>query len=618
MKKGLKCLITFLMTMTCAGCSQTNNETESLYTAGVYSGKGNGRNGDVIVEVEVSENEITAITVTEHEESAGIADPAITGIPERVIEAQSTDIDVVAGATITSDAILEAIDEALSKAKGETANQEEINTQADVIVLGAGGAGLAAGAGAAEEGASVIILEANNYAGGATLSSGAHMVYVDDEFNAKQPRNDQDLQKYLEYDPTDFGEWSEELTTLQTQVNEYLNNGKETGRFDSVERVLVDHYVNGRGTDIEGNEVTLDYQLTKASVEANMDIYNWLVEDGMTIKDSLYKDHANSPVGGGAGLVDPLVKKVERLGCEIHYSTRAIEFVVEDGVITGVVAEKDGETITYTANKGVVIATGGFASNGEMVAKYQKYGTGLTANVGSTNPKTNIGDGIIMAESVNAKTLDMQFITTVLMGYHSGSSLAEAGQILGTQQLVVNALGERFVDESNNSKVQKAMNNQPDGLGYLIGDVKMIDALNEKQEGFVDDLVNRGWVVQAESLEEAAQLIGLDSATVKTTVDNFNKAVDEGDIEFNRTTFNGKVETGPYLIAKMEMHYHLTFGGLVVDGNMQVLDVNDQPIENLYAAGDVLSGFEGDVHQSGDCLSVVVYSGQQAGKNASK
>ena len=228
-----------------------------------------------------------------------------------------------------------------------------------------------------------------------------------------------------------------------------------------------------------------------------------------------------------------------------------------------------------------------------------------------------MGDGIVMAEAVGDATRDMQFITTVLMDYHTGCTLAEAGKILGTQQLVVNAQGVRFADESKNSGLHKAMNHQSDGLGYLIGDSKMSDSLSAVSDGFVEDLVGRGWVYRADTLEEAAALAGLDAGTVAETVAQYNGYVDAGsDPDFGRADFNSKSEEGPFLITKIEMHYHLTFGGLVVDTETRVLDADGNAIPRLYAAGDVFSGFEGDVHQSGDCLSMVVYSGETAGASA--
>ena len=118
----------------------------------------------------------------------------------------------------------------------------------------------------------------------------------------------------------------------------------------------------------------------------------------------------------------------------------------------------------------------------------------------------------------------------------------------------------------------------------------------------------------ADTLEEAATMAGLDLQVLRATVDQYNSDVKAGeDPDFGRKEFNGKVETGPFVISKLEMHYHLTFGGLVIDTNAHV-----QPISGLYAAGDVTSGYEGAAHQSGDCLSVVVYYGKTAGVNAAQ
>ena len=636
MKRALSLLLCALLAFGLCACAAPTEQTDpasspdaapqptpvedagGLYAPGTYTGSAPGRNGEITVEVTVTADAIESVAVTGHSETAGISDPAIETLPEAIVAAQSTGVDAVAGATITSEGILAAVESALAAARGEEAGPAAVSTEADVVVLGAGGAGLAAGAAAGEAGASVIILEANSYAGGATISSGGHMLYVDDAFNAAQPRNDADLQKYLNYDPAGFGEWANDLLTLQQQVEDYLNNGEPTGRFDSVERVLVDHFVAGSGADREGNAVSLDYQLIKDAALANMEIYDWLRGAGMEIADTLYKDHANSPVGGGSGLVAPLLALAENAGCNIQYNTRATELVVEDGRVVGAKATgPDGVERTYTAKGGVVIATGGFASNPEMVAKYQNYGLGLNENVGSSNPPTSRGDGILMAEALGAAVRDLQFISTVFMGYQNGCTLAEAGKILGTQQLILNAEGKRFTDESSNSGVQSALNDQTEGLAYLVGDAKMIDALNAIEEGYVEDLIGRGWVYRADTVEEAAELAGLDPAVAAESVAQFNSFVDAGsDPDFGRTAFNGKVEEGPFLVAKMAMHYHLTFGGLVVDPSTRVLDTAGNALPGLYAAGDVLSGFEGDVHQSGDCLTIVVYTGKVAGEQA--
>lgn len=502
----------------------------------------------------------------------------------------------------------------IAKAEEADSGQEEC---ADVVVVGAGAAGLAAAATASEGGATVVVLESGSFAGGATLYSGGHMLWLDEEFNATQERNDADLEKYLDLDPETLGDVAEDVRVLQNQVQDYLADPTRTGKFDSIECVMVDHYLKGAGTDCDGNSVHLDYAIIRTAAETNMEVLAWLQSGGMEIKDALYGMHANSPVNGGSSLVDALLNLAESAGAQVRYETKATGLVVDDGAVVGVrYAGKDGQTGTIRAGR-VVLASGGYAANAPLAALYQNVGAGLSQNCGTTNPATNCGEGMVIAQRSGAAVRDLQFLTTVLEGYHNGCSLAEAGKIMGTQQLVVNAECGRFADEATAFKStmnNQALNDQTDGLSFLVGDAKMLAALDEAKEGFAEDLAERDWFYVADTLEEAAASLGLDADTLAATVGQFNSYVDAGeDPDFGRTDFAGKVEEAPFVVAKMEMHYHLTFGGLVVDEKARVLNVNGQPIAGLYAAGDVTSGYEGKVHQSGDCLSVVVHGGIVAG-----
>ena len=191
------------------------------------------------------------------------------------------------------------------------------------------------------------------------------------------------------------------LNTLMEQIEAYKNNGQEKGAFVTAERVLIDHYVKGMGKDQAGNTVTLDYDMIRSGVENAVGIYGWLQTYGLTTTPLM--EYVSTPAGSGMGLIELLSKAAE--GAEIRLSTRARELIVEDGRITGVIAEAaDGSRITYHANKAVVLATGSFSSNGEMVAKYQKIGTGLTANIPSNNPAGNRGDGIVPSKSTRERS----------------------------------------------------------------------------------------------------------------------------------------------------------------------------------------------------------------------
>jgi len=404
---------------------------------------------------------------------------------------------------------------------------------------------------------------------------------------------------------------------LQNQVQDYFADTARTGKFDGIERVMVDHYLKGAGTDRDGNPVHLDYAIIRAAAETSMEVLAWLQSGGMEIKDTPYGMHANSPVNGGSALVDALLNLTDSTGAQVRYETKATGLVVDDGTVVGVrYAGKDGQTGIIKAER-VVLASGGYAANAPLAALYQNVGAGLSRNCDTTNPATNCGEGMVIAQRSGAAVRDLQFLATVLEGYHNGCTLAETAMIMGTQQLVVNAECNRFVDEATAFKStmnNQALNDQTDGLSFLVGDAKMLAALNEAKEGFAEDLAERDWFCVADTLEEAAATLGLDADALAATVGQFNSYVDAGeDPDFGRTDFAGKVEEAPFVVAKMEMHYHLTFGGLIVDEKARVLDVNGQPIAGLYAAGDVTSGYEGKVHQSGDCLSVVVCGGIAAG-----
>ena len=624
MKKLTSILLALMLALCCF----------SSALADTYTGEAEGKNGKIAVEITVEDGKITDVQVPEQAETVGIADAPLAQIPAFVVENQSLAVDAFTGATVTRDALVAAIEmaalqagldvEALKNNQVATEdNAEPAEDTADVIVVGAGGAGLSAAAGASQKGASVIVLEANGMVGGATIRSGGHLLVFDDAINASMDRNDEALQKYLVYNPADFGEWADTLTTLQEQIKAYLESD-QAGRFDSVEMALIDHELKGTGKDLDGNDATNDFALLSASFYATNDVNAWLVSGGMEIQQKMYNAHGGTPVGGAAAIISTLQNMAESNGARIVLNMRATELIVEDGKVTGVIAQDaQGNPHTYHAKGGVVLSTGGFQSNAAMMAQYQKIGTGLGENNASTSPATNVGDGIVMAQKLDAKLRDMGFAVTVMEGYHEGSSLSEFGKINANSQLTVNANGVRFGDDTKNAGMGAngtAYINQPDGLVYFIGDAKMVNGLNAAQEGFTDTMQARGdWFVVRDTLEEAAEAMGLEVETVIATVETFNGYVDAGeDKDFGRTKFNGKVEEGPFCIAKGEAHYHLTFGGLTVNTDAQVLNNQDEVIPGLYAAGDVLSGLEGAAHQSGDCITTMLYFGKVAGENAAE
>ena len=590
---------------------------ESLYTPGIYEASAQGMGGPVVVTMEFSKDAIISVEAVGELETKGLGDVAIEQLTKDVMNAQSAEVDMVSGATVSSTAMMTAVADCINQAKGIAEEKPVVSEEtADVIIVGAGAAGLSAAAEAVKNGASVIVLETNSFLGGAAGTSMGNILDLNPETFAQADRNDAALEKYVSYGEDRFPEpWKTDYKTLLAQIEEYKQNGQDKGSLVTVERVMIDHYVKGMGQDLEGNTVSLDYNMIRTGVENSWSNYNWLVGYGLTTTPLM--EYVSTPAGRGMGLIELLTKAAE--GAEIRLNTRATELSVEDGKVTGVIAkDAKGNTITYHAKGGVVLATGSFSSNGEMVAQYQKIGTGLTANIPSNNPAGNRGDGIVMAQAIGAELRDMGFIQTYLKGYQNLAVSGEATNVFKAAQLMVNINAVRFADDSNqNHIVSREGNDQPDGILFAIGDSQMIEALNAQQEGFADELVNRGMAWTADTLEDVAALAGLDAATLTDTVSTFNSYVDAGnDQAFGRKTFNGKVETGPFCVVKLQLACHLTFGGLVIDNNAQVLDTQGNPIPGLYAAGDVTSGYEGVVHQTGNCLSIIIQTGRTAGQNA--
>ena len=612
MKKLMSAILCLTMLLCCVP-----GMAEAVYTPGTYEASVQGMGGPVVVTMEFSEDAIISITAVGEQETKGLGDVAIEQLTQTVLEQQSADVDMVTGATVSSTAMLTAVADCINQAKGIAPEKTVVTEEsADVIVVGAGAAGLSSAASAIDHGATVIVLEANSFLGGAAGTSMGNILDLNQDVFAQAERNDAALEKYAGYGEDRFPEpWKTDYKTLLQQIEEYKNNGQEKGSLVTIERVMVDHYIKGMGTDQEGNTVTLDYDMIRSGVENARGIYTWLEEYGLTTTPLM--EYVSTPAGRGMGLIDLLNKAAA--GAEIRLNTRARELVVDNGRVAAVIAEDaDGNRITYHANKAVILATGSFSSNGEMVAQYQKIGTGLTANIPSNNPAGNRGDGIVMAEAVGAQLRDMGFIQTYLKGYQNLAASGEAGNAFKAAQLLVNVNAVRFADDSNQSRiVSREGNDQPDGILIAIGDSKMIETLNTQKEGFTDDLIARGMAFTADSLEELAGLLGVDAATLAGTVETFNGYVDaEADPDFGRKTFNGKVENGPFFAAKLQLACHLTFGGLVINENAQVLDTEGSPIAGLYAAGDVTSGYEGIVHQTGNCLTIIINTGRTAGEQA--
>ena len=564
------------------------------YTPGTYTGVGAGKNGDITVEVTFSAEKIERITVVSHSETPSLSDAAIANIPTQIVESQSLGVDAVSGATYTSNGIVEAVADAVKQAGGDVEAlksvqiaagehvEEELTT--DVVVVGGGGAGMSAAVRLAELGQQVILFEKASFLGGAISVSGGNQVIMGSQLQA--------------------------------------DNGVED---DSVESMVADFEANGAG---KNNEEILT--LFAENVGAATD---WLVAScGIEFDAGLHQlgeyshNRELAYTGGGAGFAERMRKAVERSGATVYLSTKVESLLVEDGAVVGVKALSTDGTKEYTVHAAnVVLATGGYGNNKDMLTDEMKsalyYG-----------PSTSTGDGIRMAEAVNAQTANMEYGKRYPNGIEVDTGIAKstiAGNIVGwtMSAILVNADGNRVVNEkASNRTILEEELQQPGGMLYLLLDSETFEVWKTKlapagiSEGDIEKyLAANGTTTpvfaHGETLEEAAAAAGVNAENLAATVEKYNSFVEKGeDADFGRNAsyLTMKIGAGPYYLIEQKPRFATTMGGLVVNTNMQVLNQDGNAISGLYAAGETCGQVMGDDSPSGANNAWAITSGKLA------
>lgn len=585
-KRFVSVMFSLLLMMTLVGCQSTSSD--EMFKAGTYEATVAGHNGDLSVEVVVDANAIKEVTILSHKESPSISDAAIERIPLAIVDSQSLAVDTVSGATVTSKAIILAVTEALKLAGGDidklsvksdkTAVKGETKEYtADVVIIGGGGAGLAAAVAAHENGATVIVVEKMSRLGGNTILSGGALNAVDPVRQEAQ------------------------------------------GIEDSIEKHYTQTYEGG---DKQGNPV-----LIQTLVENAYAGVQWLEAMGMKFNDQVFTvlggmwPRAHKPSTPlGTGFISTYQAYIDaNEGIEVLLDTEALELVFTDGRASGVKAESLEGDVILNANNGVILATGGFSANNEMLEKYNEMWPSLK-DIKTTNHPGATGDGLVMAEKVGASLIGLSNIQLLPMGDPVTGSLSGNIEQGVENRIFVNKSGNRFVDEGARRDVMtKALFEQEDSWLWVVLDAKNYPT-PEKKNNFnetIEELIAQGRAFKGDTLEELAEAIGVDPANLVKSVEEFNAAVESGKPDaFGRTLFDTKIDTPPYYAGARVPTVHHTMGGVEINEYTQVLDTNGEIIPGLYAAGEVTGGIHGSNRLGGNALADVTVFGRIAGESA--
>ena len=606
----------------CGGSASSTSAAGGV--SGSFTGTAKGM-GDVSVTLTLTDNVITDCTAKGDEETPGIGSVVIEQFPGEVVEGNTINLDSISGATITSNAFVEAAKAALTEAglnpddymakADKTANGETVSYDADVVVIGAGGAGMTAAMTAADAGQKVVILESQAMVGGnsarATGGMNAAKTVYQDENEFDQAAG---VEKTLATAAEKYAD-NETITALAKTVSEQwaAYQANPTGYFDSVELMELDTMVGGKGIN--------DPELVKTLCEGTADAIDWLDENGITLHNvssfggaSVKRIHRpvneeGKVVSVGAYMIPLLQENCEKRGIDIVLNT-TVDTILTDanGAAVGVSGtDKDGNTVVVNANS-VILATGGFGANLDMVTQYKPELAGFM----TTNAAGAQGQGIEMATAIGAGTVDMDQIQIHPTVEANTAALITEG-LRGDGAILVNANGERFIDEVGTRDVVSAAEiAQPGSYSWLIVDQAMADA-----SSVIQGYIKKGYTKTGATYEELAKELDVDPAAFANTMETWNSYVEaKNDPDFGRTSFANPLNNGPYYAIKVTAGVHHTMGGVTINSATEVLKEDGTVIPGLFAAGEVTGGVHGANRLGGTAVADFVGFGRIAGESA--
>ncbi|MBF8807614.1 MAG: flavocytochrome c [Enterococcus lacertideformus] len=448
-------------------------------------------------------------------------------------------------------------------------NPAEMKSSYDIIIVGAGGAGMSAAIEAKDAGMNPVIFEKMPVAGGNTLKSSSGM-------NASE-------------------------TKFQ----------KANGIEDSNDIFYEETLKGGGGTN---NQALLRYFVDHSAGAIDWLDQNGIKLDNLTITGGMSEKRTHRPSDGsaiGGYLVNGLLKNVHKRKIPVFVNTKVTEIKKNNGKVNEVTVQVQGEEPKEITGKAIVVTSGGYGASEKFIEKYRPDLEGYV----TTNQSGSTGDGISMIEKLGGQVVDMDKIQIhPTVQQDEGVLIGEA--VRGEGAILVNQEGERFVNElDTRDKVSAAIPALPDKSAYLIFD----QGVRERAKA-IDFYEQKGYVISGDNVAELAEKIALPQEALAQTLNTWNEVVaSKKDEQYRRTTaMEHDLSTPKYYAIKIAPGIHYTMGGVKVNTNTEVLNKENKVITGLYTAGEVTGGLHGDNRIGGNSVAEIIIFGRQAGQQAAK
>lgn len=596
------------------GCAPSSPKTADTglapsYTAGTYSATAMGKKGDVVVEADFSDSRIEAVRVTPELETKRIADAAINQLTAQIVDCQTLQLDTVSGATLTSMAILGAMEDcvaqaggdvkALKDAPGPEASAATEKLEADLVVVGAGASGMAAAVRAAQLGANVVVFEKNGNFGGNMLVSGGVLTYINAPEELRQQNND-GYQNYLETTlatvSDNYDVSPETVDLIRKQAKEWYDAGHTT-TFNSLEWNTISNMIGQGGGTWEG---TLAYSA------GSIPLVEWLTELGIQwsplfpIGGYPWPEYAApTSASNGEGYCIASDEEMERVPgtIDILFQTPAGEIIMENGKVMGIKGScVDGTTYEVLGSHGVVFATGGYSGGPDLlIERDQEWGFKDMPRIPTTNASGHEGDGHRLIMGIGGTMFD--FTPNCMLCIMNAQDSSIEGLIGGNGPLV-NLQGQRVVNETGSrNDICRAIMDADGAVLYRISDKNGSGYAREDYMGESEEsMVKYQRVYRENTLEELAEAIGADKAALVATIEDFNRHAESSETDdLGRSLYSASdvIKEPPFYACPNTWGTHISLDGISTNPETYaVISTTGEEIPGLYAIGE-LAGLNG-------------------------